>query len=209
MKCIYWDVSKKVLYTRPGQISGWTKRGMISKRLPNTFSHPYLEKEEKKEQSLQIQKGLRDFRCMVSTDRFTHPPSFIRQAGCHTCLRFPGRCQLLLHTIEQAKRVGPSQLAELSLRTHNSDPYNAISVLLLNQQNTWYVVTFRPFNWILIPKSAIKALSPLDNLVSTPVIGGAIGPALSGKVFWDVHGQTSRDLNREAGLNIILYSDWL
>ena len=32
---------------------------------------------------------------------------------------------------------------------------------------------------------------------------------LSGKVFWDVHGQTSRDLNHEAGLNIILYSDWL
>ena len=32
---------------------------------------------------------------------------------------------------------------------------------------------------------------------------------LSGKVFWDVHGQTSRDLNPEAGLNIILYFDWL
>ena len=42
-----------------------------------------------------------------------------------------------------------------------------------------------------------------------PVIGGAIRPAFTGKVFCDVHGQTSRDLNPEAGLNIILYSDWL
>ena len=30
-------------------------------------------------------------------------------AGCHTSFGFPGRCQLLLHTIEQAKRVCPLQ----------------------------------------------------------------------------------------------------
>ena len=42
------------------------------------------------------------FRCMVSIDRSTYPPSFIRQAGCHTSLGFPRRCQPLLHTIEQA-----------------------------------------------------------------------------------------------------------
>ena len=40
------------------------------------------------------------FRRMVSIDRSTHPPPFIRRAGCHTSLAFPGRCQLLLHTIE-------------------------------------------------------------------------------------------------------------
>ena len=41
------------------------------------------------------------------------------------------------------------------------------------------------------------------------IIGGAIRPRLPGKLFYDVHGQTSRDLNPEAGLNMILYSDWL
>ena len=41
------------------------------------------------------------FRCRVSIDIFTHPHSFIRRAG------FPGRCQLLLHTIKQDKRVWP------------------------------------------------------------------------------------------------------
>ena len=30
-------------------------------------------------------------------------------AGCHTSFRLPWRCQLLLHTIEQAKRVCPLQ----------------------------------------------------------------------------------------------------
>ena len=29
------------------------------------------------------------FRCMVSIDRFTHTPFFIRRAGCHTSLGFP------------------------------------------------------------------------------------------------------------------------
>ena len=47
------------------------------------------------------------FRCMVSIDRSTHPHSFIRQAGCHASIGFPGRCHLLLHTIHQAKRVCP------------------------------------------------------------------------------------------------------
>ena len=49
------------------------------------------------------------FRCMVSIVRSTHLPSFIRRAGCCTSLGFPGRRQLLLHTIEQAKRVCPFQ----------------------------------------------------------------------------------------------------
>ena len=34
------------------------------------------------------------FRCRVSIDRSTHPPSFIRPAGCHTSLWFPGRCHV-------------------------------------------------------------------------------------------------------------------
>ena len=42
----------------------------------------------------------RYFRRRVSLDRSTHPPSFIRRAGCHTGLGFPGRCQLVLHTIK-------------------------------------------------------------------------------------------------------------
>ena len=42
------------------------------------------------------------FICMVSIDRYSHPTTFIRRAGCHTSLGFPGRCQHLLHTIEQA-----------------------------------------------------------------------------------------------------------
>ena len=42
---------------------------------------------------------------MVSTDKSTHPSSFIKPAGCHTSLGFPGRCLLLLHITEQAKRV--------------------------------------------------------------------------------------------------------
>ena len=49
------------------------------------------------------------FRCMVSIVRSTHLPSFIRRTGCCTSLGFPGRRQLLLHTIEQAKRVCPFQ----------------------------------------------------------------------------------------------------
>ena len=47
------------------------------------------------------------FTCMVSTDRSTHPPAFVRRAGCHTSLGCPRRCQLLLDTIEQAKGVWP------------------------------------------------------------------------------------------------------
>ena len=39
------------------------------------------------------------FRCMVSIDRSTHPHFFIRRAGCHAGVGFPGRCQLLLHTV--------------------------------------------------------------------------------------------------------------
>ena len=41
------------------------------------------------------------FRCMVSLDRNTHPHFFIRRAGCHAGEGFPGRCQLLLHTVVQ------------------------------------------------------------------------------------------------------------
>ena len=40
------------------------------------------------------------FRCMLSTDRSTHPHFFIRRAGCHAGVGFPGRCQLLLHTVD-------------------------------------------------------------------------------------------------------------
>ena len=52
-------------------------------------------------------------------------------------------------------------------------------------------------------------VDPTDLLVYRSVIGGAIRPRLPGKLFRDVHGQTSRALNPEAGLNTILYSDWL
>ena len=45
------------------------------------------------------------FRCMVSIDRSPHPHSFIRRAGCHARLEFPGRCQPPLHPIGRAKRV--------------------------------------------------------------------------------------------------------
>ena len=31
----------------------------------------------------------------------------LRCAGCHTTFRLPGRCQPLVHTIDQAKRVWP------------------------------------------------------------------------------------------------------
>ena len=40
-------------------------------------------------------------------------------------------------------------------------------------------------------------------------IGGALRPRLHGKLFWDVHGRDLRALNPEAGMIIILYSDWL
>ena len=36
---------------------------------------------------------------MVSIDRSTHPHFFIRRAGCRAGVGFPGRCQLLLHTV--------------------------------------------------------------------------------------------------------------
>ena len=53
----------------------------------------------------------------------------------------------------------------------------------------------------------------MNGLVTTEMkislIGGAIRPRLPGKLFWDVHGRDLRALNHEAGLNIILYSDWL
>ena len=42
------------------------------------------------------------FRCRGSIDRSTHPPFFIRRAGCHASLEFPGSCQLILHTIRCA-----------------------------------------------------------------------------------------------------------
>ena len=42
------------------------------------------------------------FRCRISIDRSSHPTSLMRRAGCHTSLGFPGRCQLLLHTIRCA-----------------------------------------------------------------------------------------------------------
>ena len=73
--------------------------------------HVKDEKEEGRlEQSLNIQRGPRDFLDLsVSIDRSTHPHSFRRQAGCHASVGFPGRCQLLLHSIEQAKRVCPLQ----------------------------------------------------------------------------------------------------
>ena len=45
------------------------------------------------------------FRCMVSIDRSPHPHSFIRRAGCHARLEFPGRCQPPLHPIGRAKRL--------------------------------------------------------------------------------------------------------
>ena len=51
------------------------------------------------------QRARGSFRCIISTNRSTHPPSFIWRAGCHTSLGFHGRYQLLLQTIEQAKRV--------------------------------------------------------------------------------------------------------
>ena len=38
------------------------------------------------------------FGCMVSINKFTHPPCFIRRAGCHANLGLPGSCELLLHT---------------------------------------------------------------------------------------------------------------
>ena len=47
-------------------------------------------------------------RCMASIDRSTHPPSFIRRTRCNTSLEFPGRCQLLSHTIKQANRASRS-----------------------------------------------------------------------------------------------------
>ena len=59
--------------------------------------HVKAEKvEEKSELSLQIQRGPRDLSDAYYP--YTDPHSFIR-------VGFPGRCQLLLHTIEQAKRV--------------------------------------------------------------------------------------------------------
>ena len=42
------------------------------------------------------------FRCMVSIDRSTQPPSFISRAGCHTSIGFHGNCELLLHTMRCA-----------------------------------------------------------------------------------------------------------
>ena len=42
------------------------------------------------------------FRCMVSIDRYTQPPSFISRAGCHTSIGFHGNCELLLHTMRCA-----------------------------------------------------------------------------------------------------------
>ena len=40
---------------------------------------------------LKMTKG--PFRCMISIDRSTHPPPFIRWARCHPRLGFPRRCQ--------------------------------------------------------------------------------------------------------------------
>ena len=40
-------------------------------------------------------------------------------------------------------------------------------------------------------------------------IGGALRPRLSGKLFWNVHSPDGHVGNAEAGMNIILNSDWL
>ena len=49
----------------------------------------------------------------------------------------------------------------------------------------------------------------LFSLVLKPIIGGALRPRLYGKLFWNVHSPDGHVRNPEAGLNIILYSDWL
>ena len=68
---------------------------------------PLLKNNEKgrkqRAEPLDPKRTKGSFKCRVSIDRSTYPPSFIRRAS----LGFPGRCQLLLHTIEQAKRLCP------------------------------------------------------------------------------------------------------
>ena len=41
------------------------------------------------------------------------------------------------------------------------------------------------------------------------IIGGALRPRLSGKLLGDVYSPVGHVGNAEAGLNILLYSDWL
>ena len=62
----------------------------------------------------------------------------------------------------------------------------------------------------------VHADSPYQNLSKAAgaicivyLIGGALRPRLSGKPIWNVHGPDGRARNAEAGLNIVLYSDWL
>ena len=54
---------------------------------------------------------------------------------------------------------------------------------------------------ILLEKYRLRSLILL--------IGGALRPRLYGKLFWSVHSPDGHVRNPEAGLNIILYSDWL
>ena len=47
------------------------------------------------------------------------------------------------------------------------------------------------------------------NFLFKYIIGGALRPRLYGKLFRNVHSPDGHVRNPEAGLNIILYSDWL
>ena len=49
----------------------------------------------------------------------------------------------------------------------------------------------------------------MSSSIISIIIGGALRPRLSGKLFWNVHSPDGHVRNPEAGLNIILYSDWL
>ena len=107
------------------------------------------EKEGEKEQSLQIQRGpIYIFRCRVPIDRSTHPPSFMRRAGCHTSFGFPGG----------AIRCDPCGVADLDREWFL--PFYSISCFASIEFNSAYS------NWSLATYPFFSSSKPVPTIIT-------------------------------------------